>query len=116
MDQMISALGQEEHVMLIDCRSLKTTPVTLPEGVRVIILDTGTRRGLVDSAYNERRNQCEGVATYFGEKALRDVSYKQLEKAKAMITPIEFRRATVRIIPQKISMSRMCPSVHIFKN
>jgi galactokinase len=93
MDQMISALGQEEHVMLIDCRSLKTTPVPLPEGVRVVILDTGTRRGLVDSAYNERRNQCESVATYFGEKALRDVSYKQLEEAKAKIDPIQFRRA-----------------------
>ena len=93
MDQMISALGQEDHVLLIDCRSLKTTPVPLPEGVRVVILDTGTRRGLVDSAYNERRNQCEAVATYFGEKALRDVSYKQLEKAKTKIDPIQFMRA-----------------------
>ena len=93
MDQMISALGQEEHLLLIDCRSLKTTPVPLPEGVRVVILDTGTRRGLVDSAYNERRNQCESVATYFGEKTLRDVSYKQLEEAKTKIDPIKFRRA-----------------------
>ena len=59
MDQMISASGQEDHVTLIDCRSLKTTPVPLPEEVRVVILDTYTRRGLVDSAYNERRKQCE---------------------------------------------------------
>ena len=93
MDQMISALGQEEHLLLIDCRSLKTTPVPLPEVVRVVILDTGTRRGLVDSAYNERRAQCESVATYFGEKALRDVSYKKLEEAKTKIDPIQFKRA-----------------------
>ena len=93
MDQMISALGQEEHLLLIDCRSLNTTPVPLPEGVRVVILDTGTRRGLVDSVYNERRNQCEAVATYFGKNTLRDVSYKQLVEAKTKIDPIQFRRA-----------------------
>jgi len=93
MDQMISALGQKGHLLLIDCRDLKTTPVPLPKGVRVVILDTGTRRGLVNSAYNERRNQCESVASYFGGKSLRDVSYKQLIKAKNKIDPIQFRRA-----------------------
>ena len=93
MDQMISAFGQEDHALLIDCRSLKTTPVTLPEVVRVVILDTGTRRGLVDSAYNERRDQCESVASFFGEKALRDISYKKLQEAKNKIDPIQFKRA-----------------------
>jgi galactokinase len=32
----------------------------------------------VDSAYNERRSQCEAVARHFGVKALRDVSLEQL--------------------------------------
>ena len=93
MDQMISASGQEDHVTLIDCRSLKTTPVPLPEEVRVVILDTCTRRGLVDSAYNERRKQCESVASYFGKKTLRDVSYKQLNEAKTKIDHTQFKRA-----------------------
>ena len=52
-----------------------------------------TRRGLVDSAYNERRDQCESVANFFGEKALRDVSYKKLQEAKTKIDPIQFKRA-----------------------
>ena len=65
----------------------------LPEEVRVVILDTCTRRGLVDSAYNERRKQCESVASYFGKNALRDVSYRQLNDAKEKINPIEFKRA-----------------------
>ena len=93
MDQMISASGQADHVTLIDCRSLKTSPVPLPEEVRVVILDTCTRRGLVDSAYNERRKQCESVASYFGKKTLRDVSYKQLNEAKAKIDYTQFKRA-----------------------
>jgi galactokinase len=39
-----------------------------------VVLDTKTRRGLVDSAYNERRAQCEAAAQFFGVRALRDVS------------------------------------------
>jgi galactokinase len=74
MDQMISAAGEAGHALLIDCRSLATTSVPLPPGAVVVILDTATRRGLVDSAYNERRAQCEAAARYFAVPALRDVS------------------------------------------
>ena len=73
MDQLISAAGQVSHALLIDCRSLETRPVPFPPGISVVILDTATRRGLVDSAYNERRSQCEAAANFFGVKALRDV-------------------------------------------
>jgi galactokinase len=73
MDQMISAAGREGHALLLDCRSLEGELVPLPQDVAVVILDTGTRRGLVDSACNERRAQCEEAARFFGVEALRDV-------------------------------------------
>ncbi len=73
MDQMISAAGVEDRALLIDCRSLETATAPLPPGTVVVILDTNTRRGLVDSAYNERRAQCEAAARHFGVKALRDM-------------------------------------------
>ena len=74
MDQMISASGRAGHALLIDCRSLETQLASLPPDTTVVVLDTSTRRGLVDSAYNERRGQCEAAARFFGVKALRDVS------------------------------------------
>lgn len=74
MDQLICALGVEGHALFIDCRSLETIPAALPPGSAVLILDTATRRGLVGSAYNERRAQCKAAATHFGAIALRDVS------------------------------------------
>jgi galactokinase len=74
MDQMISAAGRAGHALLIDCRSLETEAVPLPPETAVAVLDTGTRRGLVDSAYNERRQQCEAAAAFFGVPALRDVN------------------------------------------
>ena len=93
MDQMISAAGEVDHALLIDCRSLQTTSVPLPPGSVAVILDTATRRGLVDSAYNERRAQCEAAARYFGVPALRDVSLEQFEAEAGGLDEVTFRRA-----------------------
>ncbi len=74
MDQMVSAEGNENHAMLLDCRSLETTAVAMPEDMSVVIINSNKKRGLVDSEYNTRREQCEEAARIFGVKALRDVS------------------------------------------
>jgi len=101
MDQMISASGKMGHLFFLDCRSLEAVHVPLPDSVRVVILDTDTRRGLMESAYNERRNQCESVARFFGVKALRDVSIYQLEKSKSNLNPIEAKRARHVLLENK---------------
>jgi galactokinase len=93
MDQMISAAGVAGHALLIDCRSLAISPMPLSPGIAVVVLDTATRRGLVDSAYNERRAQCEAAARHFGVLALRDVSVAQLEAAQPDLDALTYRRA-----------------------
>ena len=80
MDQLISAAGRANHALLIDCRSLETQPVPFPPGTAVVVLDTSTRRGLVDSAYNERRAQCEAAAKFFGVSVLRDVTMEEFQR------------------------------------
>ena len=93
MDQMISAAGRADHALLIDCRSLAGDAVPLPAGTVVAVLDTGTRRGLVDSAYNERRAQCEAAAAFFGVKALRDVDAADFTRRQTELESLERRRA-----------------------
>lgn len=93
MDQMISAAGVENHALLIDCRSLETQLVPLPPNTSVVVLDTATRRGLVDSAYNERRSQCEAAARFFGVSALRDVTMEQFHSRAAELDEVTRRRA-----------------------
>jgi galactokinase len=93
MDQLISSLGEAGHALLIDCRSLETSSVPLPAGTRVVVLDTGTRRGLVDSAYNERVAQCQEAAAYFGVPALRDVSLETFEEDHPRLDGLALRRA-----------------------
>jgi galactokinase len=84
MDQMASAASKEGYALFLDCRTLEIQHAPLPENISVVILDTSTRRGLVDSAYNERRSQCEEAARWFGVKALRDVSVDELEKENGL--------------------------------
>ncbi|MCP3141575.1 galactokinase [Pyxidicoccus xibeiensis] len=93
MDQMIVAGGRKGHALLIDCRDLKLQPVPVPAGAVVVVLDTGTRRGLVDSAYNERRSQCEAAARFFGVKALRDVDAETFSKREHELDALVRRRA-----------------------
>ncbi len=95
MDQMISASGEKDHALLLDCRSLETRLVKMPEDLAVLIVHSNVKRGLVDSEYNTRREQCETAARHFGVKALRDVSLDQLQKAaeQGKLEPVVYLRA-----------------------
>ncbi len=93
MDQMASALGQAGHALLIDCRSLETKPVPVPQGASIVIMDTAKRRGLVDSEYAARREQCEAAAEMLGVEALRDVTLDQVEAARQQLGSVLYRRA-----------------------
>ena len=93
MDQMISAAGQAGHALLIDCRNLATEAVPLPPQTAVVILDTSTRRGLVDSAYNERRVQCDAAAAFFGVTALRDIDMTLFQARAGELDEVIRRRA-----------------------
>ncbi|WP_409422232.1 galactokinase [Pseudaeromonas sp. ZJS20] len=93
MDQFISALGEKNHALLIDCRSLQTRSVAMPAGFDVVIINSNVRRGLVDSEYNTRRAQCEAAAAHFGVKALRDLDLPQFEARAAELDPVVAQRA-----------------------
>lgn len=93
MDQLISACGEENHALLIDCRSLDTTAVTMPEDIVVMIINSNKKRGLVDSEYNTRRQQCEEAAKILNVTALRDASLDDLLVKKAIMSDVVYRRA-----------------------
>ena len=93
MDQIISASGKKDFALMIDCRSLKAKQVPLPKKTRFLILDTATRRSLLDSAYNERREECEAAACHFGVKTLRDITLDQLIERAGILDLTLYRRA-----------------------
>lgn len=79
MDQLIVAIAQPGAASMIDCRSLEATAVELPDTVSIVILDTMTRRELVDSEYDHRRESCERAAAAVGVTSLRDASLDMIE-------------------------------------
>ena len=88
MDQLISALGQKDHLLMIDCRSLETQPTPVPKDVAVIIVNSNVPHDLVTGEYNTRRWQCEKAAEFFGVEALRDVSVEEFQKREAELTAL----------------------------
>ncbi|MEZ8698539.1 galactokinase [Vibrio lentus] len=93
MDQMISAEGRANHAMLLDCRSLETQAVSMPEDMAVVIINSNKKRGLVDSEYNTRREQCEEAARIFGVPALRDVTIEQFNAKVSELDEMVAKRA-----------------------
>jgi len=92
MDQLASAAGRDGHALLIDCRTLDLRTVPLGANCRVVVMDTGTRRQLQHSAYNNRREACESAARHFGRPALRDVRSEELAAARETLGGEVFRR------------------------
>jgi len=76
-----------------NCAFTIVTSISPPAGISVIILDTATRRGLLDSAYNERRVKCEAAARFFGVPALRDVNMAQFQERAGQLHDLTRRRA-----------------------
>lgn len=98
MDQYASVMGKDEHVMLLDCRSLthQYLPIKLDE-FSIILCDTRVKHSLVDSEYNTRRTECEiGVKIlkqhYKEVKSLRDVSLDMLLSHKDEFEESVFNR------------------------
>lgn len=97
MDQMASACGEQGRALLIDCRSLAIRMVEIPEGLKIVVVNSGVRHSLGSSQYNQRRAECEAgvrimAAALPAIRALRDVSLAQLASLLPSLPPIVARR------------------------
>lgn len=60
MDQFAVGMGKENHAIFLNCQTLDYSHVRMNiEGYKLVITNTNKSRGLTDSKYNERRNECE---------------------------------------------------------
>lgn len=68
MDQLASAAGIEGHALLIDCNSMRITPVGLPapDVAEFVVVHSGQQRTLAGSAYADRVAQCEAAQALIG--------------------------------------------------
>ena len=93
MDQIASALGRAGHAMLLDTRSLDAEYKPVPEGLRIVICDTGKGRLLGSTAYNERVGECQAVCRDLQVQSLRDVTMDRLDGTYQDRDSVKYRRA-----------------------
>ena len=98
MDQFACAHGVARHALLFDVRSLTWQPLPMPPDCAVVVADSGTRRELAVSAYNQRRQDCDMAVSLLKEslpriQSLREVSPAQLEEFGEILPEDVHKRA-----------------------
>jgi len=98
MDQFASACGIAGQALCFDTRSLEWEPAPLPSGAALIIADSGVRRALTGSAYNQRRAECEQAVEELKRwmpeiHSLRDISPTEFAAYSFYLPPVIRRRA-----------------------
>jgi galactokinase len=79
--------------VFIDTRSLEIELASVPAEYSLLLLDTKKPRALTESAYNERRSQCEAAALQMGVPQLRDANIELLNAHKGSLDEVTYRRA-----------------------
>lgn len=99
MDQFASAMGKKDHAIFLDTNTLKYeyAPVVL-EDAKIVITNSKVKHSLVDSAYNDRRNECETALKELQEvmeiETLGDLTEAEFEAHKdAIKDPVRQKRA-----------------------
>jgi len=94
MDQFISVMGRENHILLLDCRSRETQLVPMNDSsVALLITNTNVKHELTGGEYAKRRAQCEEAARGLGVKSLREADARMLEQNRAKLSDLAYRRA-----------------------
>ena len=99
MDQAASVLG---GCVLLDCRSLSWSSVVVPDGLSVVVVDSGADRSLVSSPFASRGSEAREAAAMLGVASLREASAASVEslpapfreRARHVVTEIGRVRAT----------------------
>lgn len=100
MDQFAIAMGKKNHAIFLDTADLsyEYAPIRL-QGVKLVISCSNKKRGLGDSKYNERREECETalseIQAGMGINTLGDLDGQLFEQIKMAIKD-EDRRKRVK--------------------
>ncbi len=91
MDQFSIGFGKKDHAILLNTNNLEYEyiPLDLKDN-SIVIMNTNKKRGLADSAYNERRAECdrafEILSKEYDIEFLCDLSLEQLEAKKDLLS------------------------------
>ena len=97
MDQFIACFGKADHAVMLDCRSLESRALPVPDDVNLVVCNTMVKHELASSEYNARREQCEEGVRILSQHlpnitSLRDVTPDDVETFRAELGEVIFKR------------------------
>jgi galactokinase len=98
MDQFISANGEENHALLLDCRDLSFKLAPIPANVALVIANTMVKHSVAGGEYTTRRAEVEEAASVIARhrpevRFLRDATVDDLKKWGSEMSPNALKRA-----------------------
>lgn len=115
MDQYTLACAQFGNALLLDCRSLQTKQVNLPDDMAFVLTDSGVRHSLIDGEYNNRAQECAAAVEIISKtkpsaSTLRDVDAELLSTNKNKLGDVLFRRCR-HVVTENERVMRMAQAL-----
>lgn len=108
MDQMAASLTDPTHMLFLDTRSLERKLLPLPGKAEVLVLDSDLPRGVGESLYNMRRQECEEAARLLGLTSLRDLD----DPSDLMRLPRDLARRARHVLSENERVLQAAGGVH----
>ncbi len=106
MDQFIIANGKKDCALLLNTHTLEFDYHSVDmQNNSVLILNSNKKRGLVESAYNERRSQCSEalkiIQKHFNVENICDISSSMLDSIREDFDDVVYKRALHAVTEQE---------------
>jgi len=105
MDQFVSAMGQKDHAIFLNCDTLSydLVPVIL-DGIKIVISNTNSPHKLDSGKYNERVAECKAavkaIQPYQHISALGEISWEDFLKVEDKIENVTVRKRARHVVSE----------------
>jgi galactokinase len=113
MDQYTSMFGVKNSALLLDCRTVESIPYKIDfKDYKLMLINSNVKHDLSESTYNDRREVCEKISNLLHINALRDASFKDLNKIKEDITDEDYKKA-LYVINENIRVQQFSEAIKL---
>lgn len=116
LDQAVSVFGAPNHLVHINCLTQTFNRVALPSDCHLWIIDSNKRHTLINSAYSQRRRECEEAfailgSTFPSAACLAQVAPEQVRAHGNVLTDIQYKRA-LHVTEENLRVAQAVEALH----
>lgn len=93
MDPLTSIFAKDGYLLLIDCESFSIQEIPFPEELSVIIFQSGAKKQLAGTEFNDLRKSCREATNAMGVRSLRHTTLDRLNSSRNAMSDEAFHRA-----------------------